>query len=221
MPKRLIKVKKFFLISFDLRKAFDTICDELLLLKLTQINISDSTLRWFESYLHNRYQIVKFNRNVSNPSKIEDISIPKGGNLSAILFVFYVNNLTDLELNGQVVLYADDLTLKITAKTFTELQFKINEDINKINRWLINNRLVLNSDKSLFMIMSQQRNYVNLTVKIGTKEIRRVNSFKLLGVEIDHNLHFETHINSLCTKLNKFLNFFTRFRHQIPNQLWY
>jgi hypothetical protein len=91
-------------------------------------------LRCFESYLHNRHQIVKFNRNVSNPSQIEDISIPQGGNLSIILLAFYVNDLTDLELNSQVVLYADDLTLIITVKIDTELQFKINEDINKINQ---------------------------------------------------------------------------------------
>ena len=46
-------------VMIDLRKAFDTCSHHILLAKLEQLGIKGNLLRWFESYLSDRYQYVK------------------------------------------------------------------------------------------------------------------------------------------------------------------
>ena len=65
------------LCSLDLSKGFDVLNHNILLHKLFQYNILSSELKWFESYLSNRTQFVRIDKNTSNSKKI-DIGVPQG-----------------------------------------------------------------------------------------------------------------------------------------------
>ena len=45
----------------DLRKVFDTVNHEILLIKLEHYDIRGNILKWFQSYLSNRKQYVSLN----------------------------------------------------------------------------------------------------------------------------------------------------------------
>ena len=53
-------------IYLDFSKAFDKVSHPLLLEKLYNIEIRDSTLKWIISYFTNRYQAVKFKGAISD-----------------------------------------------------------------------------------------------------------------------------------------------------------
>ena len=55
------KEKVGYGIFIDLRKAFDTVNHDILLVKLVHYGIRDSALLWFESYLSKRKQFVCIN----------------------------------------------------------------------------------------------------------------------------------------------------------------
>ena len=80
-----------------------------------------------------------------------------------------------------------------------DIEFYLNQDLANVNQWLIANKLTLNQSKTEFMLIgSRQRlrtfqSAPNLTIN-GTP-IKQVSQAKSLGVYVDENLSWTTHIN--------------------------
>ena len=72
------------------QKAFDTVDHQILCNKLW--TLEDSSIKWFESYLTDRQQIVSANGTVSDFLKI-NCGVPQGSILNPLLFLCYVNHM--------------------------------------------------------------------------------------------------------------------------------
>ena len=142
-------------ITINLRISFDLVPHNLLCDKLLRYGCDDITLKWFKSYLKDRYQYVKCDNSISNIKKIGDLSVPQGSILGPLLFIIYMNDIVNLPLNGNITLFADDITLIYEAKNYKELEMHMNDDMKSISSWLMANKLVINIDKSNFMIMGR------------------------------------------------------------------
>ena len=76
-------------VLLDMSKAFDSIRHDLMLRKLRKSGVSESARAWFESYLSQRQQVVKFQNNVSDPLP-RPVGVPQGSILGPVLFILYV-----------------------------------------------------------------------------------------------------------------------------------
>ena len=94
------------MILIDLQKAFDTIDHEILLQKLKAIKFSESTIKWFKSYLSERIFLVNIENKLSNFGEIS-CGVPQGSILGPLLFLIYVNDMPH-EVTSALLLYADD-----------------------------------------------------------------------------------------------------------------
>ena len=73
--------------------------------------------------------------------------------------------------------------------------------IEKIRRWLIHDRLLLNDDKTEFIIIGtrQQLNKLQaLNIKVGGSEIKPSCQVKNLGSWLDPNMNMRHHITNVC-----------------------
>ncbi|CAB4014957.1 115 kDa [Paramuricea clavata] len=84
-------------------------------------------------------------------------------------------------------MFADDTNISCDEKLATDIQQKINSDLNSVHNWLLANKLTLSAEKTEYMIVgSRQRlNQINSDpdILIGYHMIKRVSNKKFLGVQ--------------------------------------
>ena len=102
-------------IYMDLKKAFDSVPHQRLLAKLKGYGIKGKLLKWIETFLNCRKHCVLVNGAAS--SWTEAVSgVPQGSVLGPILFILYINDLTNV-VTCDMKIFADDT--KIYHKTST------------------------------------------------------------------------------------------------------
>ena len=137
-------------VFLDVAKAFDTINHRFLLRKLEYYGFRGKTLMWMESYITNRLQYVNIRNSYSELYEL-DWGIPQGGILAPILFILFMNDITNSSKVFDFSIYADDtcLILKIDAKNYEE---SMRNELKKIVDWFSSNELVLNFDKTDYLL---------------------------------------------------------------------
>ena len=80
------------IVLLDMSKVFDSIRHDFMLRKLRKVGVSESACDWFENYLSQRQQVVKFQNTVSDPLPLT-IGVPQGSSMGPVMFTFYVNDL--------------------------------------------------------------------------------------------------------------------------------
>jgi predicted AAA+ superfamily ATPase len=80
----------------------------------------------------------------------------------------------------------------------------------------LNNNLVINYDKSHFLLIGS-KNSNNFNVNINNKSIRRTLELKILGLTFDEFLKFDKHIETRVQKTSKFIRVFAKLRHFMPS----
>ena len=136
-----------------------------------------------------------------------DIScgVTQGSILGPLLFLIYVNDLATVSKDAVTVLFADDTNTIYRSKTYSELNKVINEDLPRISNWFKTNKLALNETKTKFIIFHTRHNSPPSTFQIvlNNVELERVEYTKFLGILIQENLSWGTHINYICEKVSR------------------
>ena len=195
----------------DLSKAFDCVNHTLLLAKLSHIGIRGIPLKWFQSYLEDRYQytvITKYAQSknemlatkVSSELKNVTRGVPQGSILGPLLFNIYINDLPNSSTICDFILYADDTNILLSDKNMQTLENKFKAIMDSTNTWFKNNQLVINNEKTKYLHFTNT-NTSSLQTHINVKSIIPTNEGKFLGITITSNLSWESHITQVANKI--------------------
>ena len=161
--------KQVLSIFLDLSKTFDTIDHKILLEKLWHYGIRRVANKCFDSYLSNRKQLVGVN-SICSDTKIIDFGVPQGSILGPSLFSIHINDLNRSLTSGNCIMYADDTGVFLKNKCYEELCKIAKQELININNWFSENRLILNTDKTHYMIFRTAKtkpfsNNLSLSIK--------------------------------------------------------
>ena len=204
-------------IFIDLAKAFDTIDHSILISKMQHYGIRGVAISWIRSYLSNRKQYVLLNE---TSSYIEQITcgIPQGSILGPLLFVLYINDIVNCSVVFKFVLFADDTNLFHSGRNPQDLSNDINSELTKLSVWFRANKLSLNIKKTNYILFGGKRRKLSnvICLKIDENLILETHSTKFLGVHLDSDLSWKTHVGHIKTKIAKGLGIMNKVRTLLP-----
>ncbi len=149
-------------------KAFDTINHNILVSKLEHYGIRGVAKKWFENYLCNRKQIVKYNGIQSEKMTIKS-GVPQGSVLGLLLFLLYINDIQSCSELVSIILFADDTNILFSHTCLKTLNEIIQIEMNKITDWLNVNKLSINTTKTKFILFRSKnkkpKHDINLSMK--------------------------------------------------------
>ena len=188
------------LLLLDLTAAFDTIDHAILIHRLEHwIGLSGSALSWFYSYLTGRNYFVNLADFESDKHDICS-GIPQGSILGPLLFSLYILPLGELiaEHGVNFHFYADDTQLYLSVAPDDPCALEpLLTCVSSIKCWMSENFLKLNEDKTEVLVIGSSEQRESIISRLGNLAEESKTSVKNLGVIIDSELNFNTHINNV------------------------
>ena len=190
-------------IYLDFQKAFNTIPHQRLLSKVHAYRIRGQVLEWIRNFLLNRRQRVVLNNSKSNWTEVIR-GVPQGSVLGPILFILYINDLTDA-MSRISKLFADDTKLYKTVD-FYGYSNMLQMDLYELDNWSESWQRKFNITKCKVLHLGKKNpsNFYQMFDNENeclstTKDIREQTD---LGVQMDESLRFEKQISNVVQKAN-------------------
>lgn len=192
-------------IFFDLKKAFDVVNHEKLLMKLKAYKFDNVALNWMKSFLSNRRQCIVESKLRSSMQPIKS-GVPQGSVLGPVLFLLFVNDLPLFVNETYLEMYADDTTLHFASRDENALQSKLQGGAVKFDSWCQSNDMFINLLKTSLMLLGSRQNLSKfnlIEIILESTSIQHVESQKLLGIIIDKTLSWDKQVDSVCLNITR------------------
>ena len=118
--------------------------------------------------------------------------VPQGSILGPLLFIIYINGLSNLPLlsSANLTMYADDILLSHPVNSSSDLPL-LQANIDSISSWFSSHSLTINSSKTKYIFVSFKPSsfFSSLpSLYLNNSPLELVTSFKYLGVVLSSNL---------------------------------
>ena len=135
-------------IFFDLEKAYETTWRYGILKDLHNLGLRGRLPQFIKNFLTNRSFNVKIGSTISDEKNQEE-GVPQGSIISTTLFNIKINNITkELSKDIHESLYVDDCSISFRSKNLHTLERKLQNNIDKINKWAKNNGFKFSKTKT-------------------------------------------------------------------------
>ncbi|CAH1239463.1 Hypp5830 [Branchiostoma lanceolatum] len=200
------------LICLDISRAFDRVWHRGLIAKLKAIGVDGHVLKWFENYLADRELKATISGKTST-ARLINAGVPQGSILGPLLFILYIDDLTE-KLTNTAMLYADDSSIMriMERRERARAALSLNTDLQKIQNWADCWNVLFGASKCKCLTASNLKdaegnhpelNFMNTT-------LAEVDEAELLGLTIRKELSWTHHIKKMATDAGKRLGLLRR-----------
>ena len=150
-----------------------------------------------------------------------EADVPQGSILGPLLFLIYINGLSD-DLSTTATLFADDTSLFSILQNVNTSARHLNNDLSKISNWTFQWKTSFNPDPSKQaqeVIFSRKiQKTCHPPIYFNNKSVKQVPSQKHLGLILDNKLNFQEHLQNILNKVNKTIGLLRKLRNILPRE---
>ena len=193
----------------DLSAAYDLVDHYILLSRMkSQLGFSGMVLKWFNSYLKSRTQMVVIGSAQSNEVPLTT-GVPQGSILGSLLYLIYVLPLKYIfeKHNISYHCFADDIQIynrfSLKQDGLTSSLKILEMCVAEVKEWFDQSKLKINSNKSktefVVFISRYNQHKVNLSkcvLHVGSDIIYPSKCARNLGSYLDENLSMKEHVST-------------------------
>jgi hypothetical protein len=173
-------------------------------------------LRWFSSYLSDRIQRRVVLDGCSSNLRTIGAGVPQGSVLGPILFIIYINDLTEATISD-LFLFADDATVLDIFKDPAHFDTKLNHDLLSIELWATKWLIDFNALKTELLTFSlKQQPSTAANLRFRDTVLMEVVCHKHLGITLNSKLNWTDHIDTITATCMKRLNILKKLKYQLP-----
>ncbi len=189
-------------VSLDCSGAFDCIKFSSARKGMDRHKIPINIKNWYSNLLENRMVTadVQGQKITVRPAR----GSPQGGVLSPLIWNLIMDTLLSTFKNGPVKVlgYADDVLVYVAGPDPATLELLLQAAINRVLKWGHEHGLCFNPNKTAAMLFSKYKKNIvykpNLTMSGEALEL--CSSFRYLGVDIQRDLGWNTHVTNRTNK---------------------
>ena len=196
-------------IYLDFARAFDKVDHQILMKKLSNIGISGKLFDWLLNFLSDRCQTVVVDGVMSYLALVVS-GVPQGTVLGPLLFLIYLNDISDCLQFSEISCFADDSRIFKSISTCADSQL-LQQDLYHVFQWSKDNNMELHDDKFVFMNFNiRSANFPlanlpfyheNISYKTASEKVLEASSsVSDLGITFSEDLKWSTHISSIVKK---------------------
>ena len=152
--------------------------------------IRGNAFKLLKSYLTGRTQYVIYDAVQSATLPIK-CGVPQGSILGPLLFICSMNDIGNISDFLYTILYADDTSVLLNGNNYSNLIKLLDSELENVSIWLKSNKLTLNVQKTYYMVFHRSRikTDTHAVITMDNVCLQRTDSFKYLGVIINHKLN--------------------------------
>ena len=167
--------------------------------------------------LSQRQQCTMVNGQISELASIS-CGVPQGSILGPLLFLVYINDLSNVITHTSLYLYADDTVLLSMGPDITQCKINMQLDLTRIATWCHSNKLSLNIKKTKCMLFGSRVRLKHTRcpkLSIDNTNIDFVHQYKYLGVILDPHLTFNKHLNNIIKITSHKINLLSKIKQYL------
>ena len=188
---------------FDFAKAYDKVWREGLLHKMIELGLPYRFVKYTRLFLSARKTSVEVN-GVRSDTKYLNEGLPQGSAISPLLFLIFINDITNgLANNTYPSLFADDTAAwVIVGDNRKDAERRMQKSIDAVEKWAKTWKMRLNVAKTEALVISSNPGDLKWKPQLwlNKKRVKIVKEYKFLGVTVDSGLRFNSHVKRVIAK---------------------
>ena len=214
--KAMDQGKEVRFVFCDVSKAFDRVWHKGIIHKLEVAGIGGKLLSWFESYLSSRKQRVILN---GCQSSIKEIyaGVPQGSILGPLLFLIYINDITDV-VKTNIRLYADDSSIFVIGNDKFEMARELNTDIERVTNWGTQWLVNFNPSKTISVNFTSKPADHTYPLYMNNSRIKDMDNHKHLGCILQSNGKWNLNIQNIISKCTRQIDILRGLKYKLDRK---